>query len=81
MPRKWNQPPLQLLEDKYKAGRYKKDEAPIDKDCGCMVCQNYSRAYLNHLIRAKEITYFRLATIHNLYYYLNLMRQIERGNF
>ncbi len=62
-----------------KAGRYKRDEAPIDKDCGCMVCQNYSRAYLNHLIRAKEITYFRLATIHNLYYYLNLMRQMREA--
>jgi len=61
-----------------KAGRYKRDEAPIDKDCGCMVCQNYSRAYLNHLIRAKEITYFRLATIHN-YTIFNLMRQMREA--
>jgi len=38
-----------------------------------------SRQYLNHLIRAKEITYFRLATIHNLYYYLNLMKQMREA--
>jgi queuine tRNA-ribosyltransferase len=62
-----------------KAGRYRRDESPIDRDCSCMVCQNYSRAYLNHLIRAKEITYFRLATIHNLHYYLTLMQQMREA--
>jgi queuine tRNA-ribosyltransferase len=44
-----------------------------------MVCQTYSRAYLRHLFRAREITYFRLATIHNLYYYLELMRQMREA--
>ena len=62
-----------------KAGRYKKDSLPIDKECNCYTCKNYSRAYLNHLIRAKEITYFRLATIHNLYYYLNLMKEAREA--
>lgn len=62
-----------------KAARYKEDPAPIDPACGCMVCQNYSRAYLNHLFRARELTYFRLATIHNLYYYLDLMRQMREA--
>ena len=55
------------------------DEAPIDPECGCMVCQTYSRAYLRHLFRAREITYFRLATIHNLYYYLDLMKQMREA--
>lgn len=62
-----------------KASRYKLDESPIDSECRCMVCQNYSRAYLNHLFRAKEITYYRLATIHNLYYYLDLMKQMREA--
>ncbi|SFV90211.1 tRNA-guanine transglycosylase [hydrothermal vent metagenome] len=55
------------------------DEAPIDPECNCMVCQTYSRAYLRHLFRAHEITYFRLATIHNLYYYLDLMKQMREA--
>jgi queuine tRNA-ribosyltransferase len=58
---------------------YTTDEEPIDSECGCMVCQTYSRSYLRHLFRAKEITYYRLATIHNLYYYLNLMKQAREA--
>ncbi len=54
---------------------FKEDESPIDNECGCYTCKNYSRAYLNHLFRTKEITYFRLASIHNLYYYLDLMKK------
>ncbi len=68
-----------------KAARYKRDEDPIDPACDCYTCRNYSRGYLNHLYRAKELTYFRLATLHNLHYYLTLMRQmraaIEAGRF
>ena len=60
-----------------KAARFKNDSDPIDPKCECVVCQNYSRSYLNHLIRAKEITYFRLASIHNLHYYLTLMAQMR----
>ena len=62
-----------------KTAQYTTDESPIDPECGCMVCQTYSRAYLRHLFRAREITYFRLATIHNLYYYLNLMKQMREA--
>jgi len=58
-----------------KAARYKLDSDPIDKECSCYTCKNYSRGYLNHLFRAREITYFRLATIHNLHYYLTLMKE------
>ena len=57
-----------------KAGRYKSDHAPIDETCECYTCQNYTRGYINHLFRAKELTYYRLATIHNLHYYLSLMK-------
>jgi len=58
---------------------YTTDDAPIDPECGCMVCKTYSRSYLRHLFRAREITYFRLATIHNLYYYLDLMKQMREA--
>jgi queuine tRNA-ribosyltransferase len=60
-----------------KGARYREDKDPIDSNCNCYTCQNYSRGYLNHLFRAKEITYGRLASIHNLYYYLNLMKEIR----
>jgi queuine tRNA-ribosyltransferase len=56
-----------------KSARFKRDETPIDPDCDCYTCQRYSRAYLNHLFRAKELTYFRLASLHNLHYYLKLV--------
>ncbi|MCF6206116.1 MAG: tRNA guanosine(34) transglycosylase Tgt [Sulfurovum sp.] len=58
---------------------YTTDSEPIDPECDCMVCRTYSRAYLRHLFRAREITYFRLATIHNLYYYLHLMKQMREA--
>ncbi len=49
------------------------DTRPLDSECGCYTCQNYSRAYLRHLHRANEILGARLNTIHNLYYYQELM--------
>lgn len=62
-----------------KANRFKLDTKPIDEECTCFTCQNYTRAYLNHLFRAREITYFRLASLHNLHYYLTLMEQIRQS--
>ena len=48
---------------------------PIDKTCSCMVCQKYSRAYLRHLFKAKELTAYTLATIHNLHFMVKLMEE------
>jgi len=59
--------------------KFKTDPKPIDEECDCVVCQNYSRGYLNHLIRAKELSFFRLASLHNLHYYLNLMKQMRQA--
>ena len=56
---------------------HEKDPGPIDPDCGCYTCRNYSRAYLRHLDRCGEILSARLNTIHNLHYYLDLMRGIR----
>lgn len=62
-----------------KNAKYKLDDSPIDPKCNCYTCRNFSRAYLNHLFKAKELTYFRLASIHNLHYYLNLVREIREA--
>ena len=57
--------------------RFKSDERPIDEICGCHTCANFSRAYLHHLDRCGEMLGPMLASIHNLHYYLNLMREIR----
>jgi len=66
-------------------GSYRKDFSPIDEACNCYTCTNYSRAYLNHLFRAKEILGPTLATIHNLHFIVNLVESmriaIENGDF
>ena len=68
-----------------KQAQYKQDERPIDPDCGCPVCKRYSRAYLHHLFNVKEMLGARLNTIHNLWYFADLMQRvrssIERGTF
>jgi len=64
---------------------HKNDTRPLDETCGCYCCRNFSRAYLHHLHRCNEILGARLNTIHNLYYYQTLMRElraaIETGGF
>jgi queuine tRNA-ribosyltransferase len=55
------------------------DTDPIDPECGCYTCQNYSRAYLRHLDRCKEILGARLNTVHNLFFYLDLMRRMREA--
>jgi len=62
---------------KIKNARYKDDAAPLDESCDCYCCKNFSRAYLHHLHRSKEILGARLNTIHNLHYYLKLMSEVR----
>jgi queuine tRNA-ribosyltransferase len=62
---------------KIKNSRYKEDEKPLEESCECYACRNFSRAYLYHLHRAGEILGARLNTIHNLHYYLQLMREMR----
>jgi queuine tRNA-ribosyltransferase len=57
--------------------RYRDDTAPLDAQCACYTCRNYSRAYLYHLDKTKEILGSRLNTIHNLHYYQELMRELR----
>ncbi len=62
-----------------KNARYREDASPIDSECDCYTCQNYSRAYLRHLFVAGEILAMVLNTIHNLRYYLHLMERIREA--
>lgn len=56
---------------------FKEDPRPLDENCQCYTCQHYSRAYLRHLTMAKEILSARLCTLHNLHYYLDLIRKLR----
>jgi queuine tRNA-ribosyltransferase len=59
--------------------RYERDDTPLDAECGCAVCQTFSRAYIRHLFKAKEMLAMRLCVMHNLYFYNNLMREIRQA--
>jgi queuine tRNA-ribosyltransferase len=62
-----------------KNSRYKADQSPVDENCACYTCRNYSRAYLRHLYQAGEILYAILATRHNLRRYLDIMLEIRHA--
>ena len=62
---------------KLRNARHKDEDLPIDESCSCNTCRHFSRAYLHHLHRAGEILGARLNTLHNLHYYLQLMREIR----
>lgn len=62
---------------KLRNARHKDEDLPIDESCSCVTCRHFSRAYLHHLHRAGEILGARLNTLHNLHYYLQLMREIR----
>lgn len=59
--------------------KYEADSAPIDSECDCPTCRSFSRAYIRHLFKAKEILAMRLCVIHNLYFYNNLMLKIRNA--
>ncbi|MGL2662826.1 tRNA guanosine(34) transglycosylase Tgt [Helicobacter pylori] len=58
---------------------YKLDDTPIEENCACYACKRYSKAYLHHLFRAKELTYARLASLHNLHFYLELVKNARNA--
>lgn len=65
--------------------KYELDDSPIEEGCKCPTCQRYSRAYIRHLLKAKEMLGMRLCVLHNLYFYNNMMAEIrdalDNGNF
>lgn len=62
-----------------KRTEYKSDKEPLDKNCGCYTCRNFSKAYLRHLFMAKEILSMRLNTLHNLYFYLDFFKKMREA--
>lgn len=65
--------------------KYELDERPIEEGCGCPACRRYSRGYIRHLLKAKEMLGMRLCVLHNLYFYNTMMEEIrnalDEGNF
>ncbi len=59
--------------------KYEKDASPIDTECDCPTCRNFSRSYIRHLFKAKEMLAMRLCVIHNLYFYNNMMEKIREA--
>ena len=59
--------------------KYTEDFGPLDPECDCYTCRNYSRAYIRHLIKADETFGIRLTTNHNLHFLLNLMKQVRQA--
>ena len=58
---------------------YKEDFNPIEKECDCEVCKNYSRAYINYLIKINEYNWMRLVSLHNIYFIQNLFKEIKNA--
>lgn len=59
--------------------KWQSSKLPLDQNCNCYVCQNFTRAYIHHLFRARELLAYRLATYHNLYFVINLTRKIRQA--
>ena len=64
---------------KIRNARWRDDPRPLDPDCACHTCQHFSRAYLHHLQRTNEIAGARLSTLHNLFFYLEIMAQMRQA--
>jgi queuine tRNA-ribosyltransferase len=62
-----------------KKAEYAEDPQPVDPECGCYTCQNYSRAYLRHLYVSRELLSYRLNTLHNIHYFMELMRTVREA--
>ncbi len=59
--------------------KYELDDRPIEEGCGCPACKDYTRAYIRHLLKAKEILGMRLCVLHNLYFYNTMMEEIRQS--
>jgi len=76
-------PPLGTKKRKYRikitSTKYKEDKKPLDPNCRCRVCKNYTRAYINHLFKTSEYTVYNLVSYHNIHFLLQLMRDIRKS--
>lgn len=76
-------PPYGNIKNKFKykvtSIKYKYDQSPLDKECNCKICKNYSRAYINHLFKANELLAYNLLSYHNVYFFIDLMGKIRKA--
>jgi len=76
-------PPLGTKKNKFRIKissiKYRTEQQPLDCNCKCKVCKNYSRAYINHLLKTNELLGYNLISYHNLFFMLELMREIRRS--
>jgi queuine tRNA-ribosyltransferase/7-cyano-7-deazaguanine tRNA-ribosyltransferase len=76
-------PPIGTKNNKYRiklsSVKYRMDKTPLDPNCKCKVCNNYSRAYLHHLLKTEELLGFNLISFHNVYFMLELMKEIRNA--
>ena len=76
-------PPLGTKKNKFRfkliSTEYKEDENPIDPNCSCKICKHYSRSYIHHLLKSEEMLGFTLISYHNVFFMLELMKQIRKS--
>ena len=76
-------PPEGNVENRFRfdiaKSKFADDQGPISSNCNCLVCQNYTRGYIHHLFRSRELLSYRLITYHNLYFFNNLMKEIREA--
>ncbi len=76
-------PPLGTKKNKFRykltGTKYELDDKPLDENCKCKVCKSYSRAYINHLLKISELLGYNLISYHNVYFMINLMREIRKA--
>jgi len=76
-------PPLGTKKNKYRIKatsiKYTDDDRPLDPNCKCKICKNYSRAYIHHLLKTEELLGFKLISYHNIFFMLELMREIRKA--
>jgi queuine tRNA-ribosyltransferase/7-cyano-7-deazaguanine tRNA-ribosyltransferase len=76
-------PPLGTKKNKYrfklKSAKYKTDKKPLDPNCKCKICKNYSRAYIYHLLKTEELIGYNFLSYHNVYFFIELMKEIRNS--
>jgi queuine tRNA-ribosyltransferase/7-cyano-7-deazaguanine tRNA-ribosyltransferase len=76
-------PPSGTKENKFRfkliSKKYQNDSKPIDPNCSCKICKNYSRAYISHLLKVKELLGYQLISYHNVYFMIHFMRELRKA--
>jgi tRNA-guanine family transglycosylase len=76
-------PPLGSIKNRFRTDinktQFAKDQKPLDPNCNCYTCQNFTRGYIHHLFRSRELLSYNLLSLHNVYFLVNLTKQIRQS--